>query len=27
VIWIEKGKIKMIGLPTEVITAYQVSGS
>jgi len=27
VIWIEKGKIKMIGLPTEVIAAYQVSGS
>jgi ABC-2 type transport system ATP-binding protein len=27
VIWIEKGKIKMVGLPTEVIAAYQASGS
>jgi ABC-2 type transport system ATP-binding protein len=27
VIWIEKGEIKMLGLPTEVITAYQASGS
>ena len=27
VIWIEKGQIKMVGLPTEVIAAYQVSGS
>jgi ABC-type polysaccharide/polyol phosphate transport system ATPase subunit len=25
VIWIEKGKIKMVGLPTEVIAAYQAS--
>ena len=27
VIWIEKGEIKMVGLPTEVIAAYQASGS
>jgi ABC-type polysaccharide/polyol phosphate transport system ATPase subunit len=27
VIWIEKGEIKMVGLPTEVIAAYQTSGS
>ncbi len=27
VIWIEKGEIKMVGLPTEVIAAYQSSGS
>jgi ABC-type polysaccharide/polyol phosphate transport system ATPase subunit len=27
VIWIEKGKIEMVGLPTEVIAAYQASGS
>lgn len=27
VIWIEKGKIKMVGLPTVVIAAYQASGS
>ena len=27
VIWIEKGEIKMVGLPTEVIAAYQVSGA
>jgi ABC-type polysaccharide/polyol phosphate transport system ATPase subunit len=27
VIWIEKGEIKMLGLPTEVIAAYQASGS
>ena len=27
VIWIEKGKIKMVGLPTEVIAAYQANGS
>ena len=27
VIWIEKGEIKMVGLPTEVIAAYQVSDS
>jgi ABC-type polysaccharide/polyol phosphate transport system ATPase subunit len=27
VIWIEKGAIKMVGLPTEVIAAYQTSGS
>jgi ABC-2 type transport system ATP-binding protein len=27
VIWIEKGRIKMAGLPTEVIAAYQASGS
>ena len=27
VIWIERGQIKMVGLPTEVIAAYQASGS
>jgi len=27
VIWIEKGQIKMAGAPTEVIAAYQASGS
>jgi ABC-type polysaccharide/polyol phosphate transport system ATPase subunit len=27
VIWIEKGQIKMVGTPTEVIAAYQASGS
>jgi ABC-type polysaccharide/polyol phosphate transport system ATPase subunit len=27
VIWIEKGQIKMVGQPAEVIAAYQVSGS
>ena len=27
VIWIEKGEIKMVGLPTDVIAAYQASGS
>jgi ABC-type polysaccharide/polyol phosphate transport system ATPase subunit len=27
VIWIEKGEIKMVGLPTEVIAAYQASGA
>ena len=27
VIWIEKGQIKMVGQPVEVIAAYQVSGS
>ena len=27
VIWIEKGQIKMVGAPTEVIAAYQASGS
>ena len=27
VIWIEKGQIKMVGQPTEVIAAYQVSGA
>ena len=27
VIWVEKGEIKMVGLPTEVIAAYQASGS
>jgi len=27
VIWIEKGQIKMVGAPTEVIAAYQSSGS
>ena len=27
VIWIEKGEIKMVGLPAEVIAAYQASGS
>ena len=26
VIWLEKGEIKMVGNPSEVITAYQVSG-
>ena len=26
VIWLEKGAIKMVGNPTEVITAYQLSG-
>ena len=26
-IWIEKGEIKMVGLPAEVIAAYQASGS
>ena len=27
VIWIEKGQIKMVGQPAEVIAAYQVSGA
>ena len=27
VIWIEKGHIKMVGAPAEVIAAYQASGS
>jgi len=27
VIWLEKGQIKMVGNPSEVIAAYQVSGS
>jgi ABC-type polysaccharide/polyol phosphate transport system ATPase subunit len=27
VIWIEKGQIKMVGQPAEVIAAYQASGS
>jgi ABC-type polysaccharide/polyol phosphate transport system ATPase subunit len=27
VIWIEKGQIKMVGAPAEVIAAYQASGS
>ena len=27
VIWIEKGQIKMVGQPAEVISAYQVSGA
>ena len=27
VIWIEKGEIKMVGQPSEVIAAYQASGS
>jgi ABC-type polysaccharide/polyol phosphate transport system ATPase subunit len=27
VIWLEKGAIKMVGNPTEVIAAYQLSGS
>jgi ABC-type polysaccharide/polyol phosphate transport system ATPase subunit len=27
VIWIEKGEIKMVGQPAEVIAAYQVSGA
>jgi len=27
VIWIEKGEIKMVGRPAEVIAAYQVSGA
>ena len=27
VIWIEKGRIKMVGQPAEVIVAYQVSGA
>ena len=27
VIWIEKGQIKMVGQPVEVIAAYQVSGA
>jgi len=27
VIWIEKGQIKMVGQPAEVIAAYQVSGT
>jgi len=27
VIWIEKGEIKMVGQPAEVIAAYQVSGT
>ena len=27
VIWIEKGEIKMVGLPAEVIAAYQASGA
>jgi ABC-type polysaccharide/polyol phosphate transport system ATPase subunit len=27
VIWIEKGQIKMVGQPAEVIAAYQVRGA
>jgi ABC-2 type transport system ATP-binding protein len=27
VIWVEKGEIKMVGLPAEVIAAYRASGS